>query len=83
MHRKQAEEDEAAEALARGRSNISWVSAKLMEGRGTGNLYDNYGEMLYAEGLEAGMIKEKKVRAGCGPGGGGRCARVRVRACGG
>lgn len=58
--RKLAEVEETAELLQK-RASMSWISSEMMKGRGSG-LYENYGEMLYAEGVESWMIKEKKVR---------------------
>lgn len=59
--RRMAEADETAGLMAN-RSSMSWISSEMMKGRGSG-MYENYGEMLYAEGVESWMIKEKKVRA--------------------
>jgi hypothetical protein len=69
--RKQMEEAEEDEQLRKSRASMSWISAKLMQGRGANDMYDNYGEMLYAEGIELHHARLKKV--------GGRGRR---RACG-
>jgi hypothetical protein len=39
---------------------MSWISAEMMRERGPGP-YDNYGEMLYAEGLDAAARRQAKV----------------------
>lgn len=59
--RKQMEEAEADEQLRKSRASMSWISAKLMQGRGANDMYDNYGEMLYAEGLELHHARAKKA----------------------
>ena len=42
------------------RTSISWISKEMMRERAAGP-FDNYGEMLYAEGLEAAALRKSKV----------------------
>lgn len=42
---------------------MSWVSQEMMAGRTAGG-FENYGEMLYAESLEAMARKREKVSSG-------------------
>jgi hypothetical protein len=41
---------------------MSWISQEMMRDR-THGPYENYGEMLYAEGLEAQAQRQSRVRA--------------------
>ncbi|KAG2497694.1 hypothetical protein HYH03_004431 [Edaphochlamys debaryana] len=59
--RRKMADAEVVASLAAGRTSMSWVSAEMMRGRGQGASYDNYGEMLYAEGVEALMGRLKKA----------------------
>lgn len=42
---------------------MSWISSEMMRDRSSGP-FENYGEMLYAESLEAMQRKREKVGAG-------------------
>eukprot|EP00955_Chlamydomonas_euryale_P102713 365441-Chlamydomonas_euryale.AAC.3 len=42
------------------KTKMSWISSEMMRGRNSGP-FDNYGEMLYAEGLEAAAMRRSKV----------------------
>ncbi|MEW5317077.1 MAG: hypothetical protein WDW38_008408 [Sanguina aurantia] len=53
----QAAEVTASQGL--NRSSMSWISTEMMRER-TAGVFDNYGEMLYAEGLEASAVLKKK-----------------------
>ncbi len=43
------------------RSSMSWISQEMMRERTSGQ-FDNYGEMLYAEGLEVAAQRKARVR---------------------
>ncbi|KXZ44639.1 hypothetical protein GPECTOR_64g133 [Gonium pectorale] len=58
--RRMAKAEQVA-AIQASRSSISWISAEMMRGRGAGGMYDNYGEMLYSEGVEALMARLKRA----------------------
>lgn len=60
--RKKLHDDEEVAQLQASRSNISIVSSEMMRGR-TAGPFHNYGEMLYAQGLnDAAKKKEKAER---------------------
>lgn len=60
---RKAERDvQEAAALAAQRVSMSWISSEMMRDRTSGP-YDNYGEMLYAESLEALARRHERVRA--------------------
>ncbi|KAG2436669.1 hypothetical protein HXX76_006197 [Chlamydomonas incerta] len=61
VERRRMADAEQVAALAAGRNSISWISAEMMRGRGSGGLYDNYGEMLYKEGVESLMTRLKRA----------------------
>ncbi|EFJ40059.1 hypothetical protein VOLCADRAFT_120064 [Volvox carteri f. nagariensis] len=61
--RRRAANAEVVAALTQRRSTMSWISAEMMRGRGANGAYDNYGEMLYAEGVEALMARLKRAEA--------------------
>ncbi|GIM06636.1 hypothetical protein Vretimale_10899 [Volvox reticuliferus] len=61
--RRRVANAEAVAALTQRRSAMSWISAEMMRGRGANGAYDNYGEMLYAEGVEALMARLKRAEA--------------------
>jgi len=44
------------------RGSMSWISSEMMRERNHG-VFDNYGEMLYAEGLEAAALRRSKAQA--------------------
>lgn len=67
--RRRAANAEVVAALTQRRSAMSWISAEMMRGRGANGAYDNYGEMLYAEGVESLMARLKRVRGGAAVGG--------------
>ena len=51
---------EVAASLAAAKTSMSWISAAMMRER-TNGPFENYGEMLYAEGLEAAALRRSKV----------------------
>ena len=51
---------EEVASMAAAKSSMSWISAEMMRER-TNGPFENYGEMLYAEGLEATAIRKSKV----------------------
>eukprot|EP00798_Chlamydomonas_sp_ICE-L_P002715 gene2715-12588_t len=53
---------EEVEALKQSRTSMSWISAEIMKQRSQGH-FENYGEMLYAEGIEAAATKRSKADA--------------------
>ncbi|KAG1654590.1 hypothetical protein FOA52_008737 [Chlamydomonas sp. UWO 241] len=53
-------EIEKTAAAAAERTRMSWISSEMMRGRVAGP-FDNYGEMLYAEGQEAAALRRSKV----------------------
>lgn len=59
VERRRMADAEQVAALAAGRNSMGWISAQMMRGRGSGGLYDNYGEMLYKEGVESLMTRLK------------------------
>ncbi|GFR40398.1 hypothetical protein Agub_g950 [Astrephomene gubernaculifera] len=59
--RRMANAEQVA-AIAASRSSMSWISAEMMRGRGAGGAFDNYGEMLYAEGVESLMNRLKRAQ---------------------
>ncbi|KAG2439667.1 hypothetical protein HYH02_010549 [Chlamydomonas schloesseri] len=61
VERRRMADAEQVAALVAGRSSMSWISAEMMRGRGSGGLYDNYGEMLYKEGVESLMSRLKRA----------------------
>lgn len=56
---------EEVASMAAAKSSMSWISAEMMRER-TNGPFENYGEMLYAEGLEATAIRKSKVRRWAG-----------------
>lgn len=48
------------ESINANRTSMSWISSEMMRDRSSGP-FDNYGEMLYAESLEALARKRDKV----------------------
>lgn len=52
---------ETSASFASRKAKMSWISSEMMRGRVPGP-FDNYGEMLYAEGLEAAAMRRSKVR---------------------
>jgi hypothetical protein len=52
------------------KTSMSWISSEMMRDRSSGP-FENYGEMLYAESLEAMQRKREKV-----------CAAVSLSVCG-
>ncbi|GLC61577.1 Glycosylphosphatidylinositol anchor attachment 1 protein [Pleodorina starrii] len=61
--RRRVANAEATAALTHRPSRMSWISAEMMRGRGANGAYDNYGEMLYAEGVEALMARLKRAES--------------------
>ncbi len=57
-------EAQEAEMLGAARVGMSWISAEMMRDRTSGR-FGNYGEMLYAEGLEMLARKQEQVWWGC------------------
>uniref|UniRef100_A0A7S0R6Y6 PFU domain-containing protein n=1 Tax=Chlamydomonas leiostraca TaxID=1034604 RepID=A0A7S0R6Y6_9CHLO len=53
---------EVSQSMTAGRSSMSWISQEMMRDR-THGPFDNYGEMLYAEGLEAQAVRKSKAAA--------------------
>ncbi|KAL6760366.1 hypothetical protein V8C86DRAFT_1773436, partial [Haematococcus lacustris] len=53
-------DDEMAASMTLPRSSMSWISQEMMRDR-THGPFDNYGEMLYAEGLEAAAVQRSKA----------------------
>lgn len=51
---------EVGASMVHGRSSMSWISQEMMRDR-THGPFENYGEMLYAEGLEAQAMRKSKV----------------------
>ncbi len=59
--RREALQQEEAANVNSSRTAMSWISAEMMRERSSG-AYDNYGEMLYAEGLEVMARRRDRVR---------------------
>eukprot|EP00201_Polytomella_parva_P004719 CAMPEP_0175073044 /NCGR_PEP_ID=MMETSP0052_2-20121109/20299_1 /TAXON_ID=51329 ORGANISM="Polytomella parva, Strain SAG 63-3" /NCGR_SAMPLE_ID=MMETSP0052_2 /ASSEMBLY_ACC=CAM_ASM_000194 /LENGTH=814 /DNA_ID=CAMNT_0016340721 /DNA_START=84 /DNA_END=2525 /DNA_ORIENTATION=- len=57
--KRKIQEFEAMNNLRESKSSIGWISAEMMKSRGKG--YENYGEMLYAKGLEVSESKKSKA----------------------
>lgn len=51
---------EMTASMHQGRSSMSWISQEMMRDR-THGPFENYGEMLYAEGLEQAALRRSKV----------------------
>lgn len=51
---------EQVDSVVRSRRSISWISQEMMKER-THGPFENYGEMLYAEGLEQAAMRKSKV----------------------
>ncbi|GAX82985.1 hypothetical protein CEUSTIGMA_g10412.t1 [Chlamydomonas eustigma] len=60
--RRQMQGAELTASMVAGKTSISWISSEMMKERTQGQ-FDNYGEMLYAEGLEAAAIRRSKAVA--------------------
>ena len=60
--RRQMAAAEELAVVASSRGSMSWISAEMMKERSHGP-FDNYGEMLYAEGLEQASLRNSKVWA--------------------
>lgn len=60
--RKHAIVTQELDNIRSGKTSMSWISQEMMKDRGSGTDYGNYGEMLYAESLEAMAKKKEKVR---------------------
>jgi peroxiredoxin family protein len=60
--RRAAVAQEEEDKLNQSKVNMSWISQEMMKDRSHGP-FENYGEMLYAEGLEALAKKQSKVIA--------------------
>ena len=58
--RRAMQSAEVAASLAAAKTSMSWISAAMMRER-TNGPFENYGEMLYAEGLEAAALRRSKV----------------------
>ncbi|GFH16201.1 PFU domain-containing protein, partial [Haematococcus lacustris] len=58
--KRRAAKDEMAASMTLPRSSMSWISQEMMRDR-THGPFDNYGEMLYAEGLEAAAVQRSKA----------------------
>ncbi len=61
--RRELQGVEVSASLAASKQSMSWISKEMMKER-THGPFDNYGEMLYAEGLEAVAVRKSKVEAG-------------------
>lgn len=59
--RRAAAAENEATLTAGKATRMSWISAEMMRGRSHTGMYDNYGSMLYAEGVESLMSRLKKV----------------------
>ena len=58
--RRAMQSAELAASVAATKTSMSWISAAMMRER-THGPFENYGEMLYAEGLEAQALRRSKV----------------------
>ncbi|KAF5842487.1 hypothetical protein DUNSADRAFT_6731 [Dunaliella salina] len=60
--KRKAQQVEEARGINQSRSSMSWISQEMMRARSHGP-FENYGEMLYAEGLEQAAVKNSRAVA--------------------